>query len=84
MNNNKSHPGKGVDMKLIRKKIKKHIAEIDIENFHLNDHNKRELMFTAKAFELTLDQLIEKAMKDFARFEDRIGGMCKHCYSPYD
>jgi hypothetical protein len=51
MNNNKSHPGKGVDMKLIRKKIKKHIAEIDIENFHLNDHSKRELMFTAKAFQ---------------------------------
>jgi hypothetical protein len=84
MNNNKSHPGKGVDMKLIRKKIKKHIAEIDIENFHLNDHSKRRLMFTAKAFHLTLDQLIEKAMKDIALCEERIGGECEHCFTPYD
>ena len=43
--------------------IKNEHVQSSLENFHLSDKSKADLILTAQAFEMTLDEIVDKAIK---------------------
>ena len=43
--------------------IKNEHPEPSLENFHLSDKSKADLILTAQAFDMTVDEIVEKTIK---------------------